>query len=142
VRWAPRGASVMYAVCCVTAPGTFLSFFSSFSFSFVTRPPCASFTHMALFVFPVIPRMTQVFPFCSLPTPKLYANFLLVPIFVVSYRLMPSIVASVFCIFHCSLNIRFCIIPPLRRRRIFPYVSSYYRSTFNLTWTLLLFSCT
>jgi hypothetical protein len=94
VREAPRGASFMYAVCCITAPRTFLSFFSPFSFLF---------THMALFVFPVIPRMTQVFPFCSLPTPKLYANFLLVPIFVLSYSLMPSIVASVFCIFSTAL---------------------------------------
>ena len=32
VREAPRGASVMYAVCCVTAPRTFLSFFSPFFF--------------------------------------------------------------------------------------------------------------
>jgi hypothetical protein len=32
VRWAPQGASVMYAVCCVTAPRTFLSFFSPFLF--------------------------------------------------------------------------------------------------------------
>jgi hypothetical protein len=100
---APRGASVMYAVCCVTAPRTFLSFFSPFSFLFVTHPPCGSFIHMALFVFPVIPRMTQVFPFCSLPTPKLYANFLLVPIFVLSYRLMPSIGVSVFCMFSTAL---------------------------------------
>jgi hypothetical protein len=58
---------------------------------------------MALFVFPVIPRMTQVFPFRSLPTPKLYADFLLVPFFVLSYPLMPSIVASVFCIFSTAL---------------------------------------
>jgi hypothetical protein len=93
----------MYAVCSVTAPGTFLSFLSPFSFFFVTHPPCASLTHMALFVLLVIPRKTQVFPFCSLPTTKLYANFLLVPIFVLSYRLMPSIVASVFCVFSTAL---------------------------------------
>jgi hypothetical protein len=43
VHWAPRGASVMYAVCFVTAPGTFLSFFSSFSF--VPPPVCDIHTH-------------------------------------------------------------------------------------------------
>jgi hypothetical protein len=52
VREAPRGASVMYAVCCVTAPGTFLSFFSPF-FSFFRDPPpvCVIHTHGS-FCFP------------------------------------------------------------------------------------------
>jgi hypothetical protein len=83
--------------------------------------------------------MTQVFPFCPLPTPKLYANFLLVPIFVLNcpicFLYFPLL--SKYTILHHCIHT-----PPLQRRRIFPYVSSYYRSTLNLMWTLLLFSCT
>jgi hypothetical protein len=51
VREAPRGASVMYAVCCVIATRTFLSFFSPFFFLFVTHPPRVRHSHTWLFLF-------------------------------------------------------------------------------------------